>query len=62
MRKDQKFYRESIKELRPYDHHEVPCKVKLNANENPYGLPEEIIKEIEEKCHKSVEKIRKVLQ
>ena len=46
MRKDQKFYRESIKELKPYDPHEVPYKIKLNANENPYGLPKEMIKEI----------------
>jgi len=46
MRKDQKFYRESLKEMKPYDPHELPYKVKLNANENPYGLPEEIIEEI----------------
>jgi len=46
MRKDQKFYRNVLKELKPYDPHEVPYKVKLNANENPYGLPEDIIKEI----------------
>jgi len=46
MKKDQKFYRDSLKELKPYDPHEVPYKVKLNANENPYGLPGEIIEEI----------------
>jgi len=46
MRKDQKFYRNVLKELKPYDPHEVPYKVKLNANENPYGLPEDIIKKI----------------
>ena len=46
MRKDQKFYRNVLKELKPYDPHEAPYKVKLNANENPYGLPEDIIKEI----------------
>jgi len=46
MRKDQKFYRNVLKELKPYDPHEVPYKVKLNANENPYSLPEDIIKEI----------------
>lgn len=46
MRKDQKFYRNVLKELKPYDPHEVPYKVKLNANENPYGLPKDIIKEI----------------
>jgi len=32
--------------LKPYDPHEVPYKVKLNANENPYGLPEKIVEEI----------------
>ena len=46
MRKDQKFYRNVLKELKSYDPHEAPYKVKLNANENPYGLPEEIIEEI----------------
>jgi len=46
MKKDKKFYRDTLKELKPYDPHEMPYKVKLNANENPYGLPEEIIKEI----------------
>jgi len=46
MRKDKKFYRDSLKKLKPYDPHEVPYKVKLNANENPYGLPDKIIEEI----------------
>jgi len=46
MKKDKKFYRDSLKKLKPYDPHEVPYKIKLNANENPYGLPEEIIEEI----------------
>ncbi|HZK40418.1 MAG TPA: histidinol-phosphate transaminase [Atribacterota bacterium] len=46
MKKNQKFYRDSLKELKPYDPNEIPYKVKLNANENPYGLPEEIIEEI----------------
>ena len=46
MKKDKKFYRDTLKELKPYDPHEVPYKVKLNANENPYGLPEGIIEEI----------------
>ena len=41
-----KFYRDSLKKLKSYDPHEVPYKVKLNANENPYGLPEEIVEEI----------------
>ena len=46
MKKDKKFYRNTLKELKPYDPHEMPYKVKLNANENPYGLSEEIIEEI----------------
>ena len=46
MEKTKKFYRDSLKELKPYDPHEIPYKVKLNANENPYGLPAEIIEEI----------------
>lgn len=46
MKKNKKFYRDNLKELKPYDPHEVPYKIKLNANENPYGLPEEIIEEI----------------
>jgi len=46
MEKNKKFYRESLKDLKPYDPHEIPYKIKLNANENPYGLPEEIIEEI----------------
>lgn len=46
MKESYKFFRDSLKELKPYDPHQVPYKVKLNANENPYGLPEEIIEEI----------------
>lgn len=46
MKKDKKYYRDSLRELKPYDPHEIPYKIKLNANENPYGLPEEIIEEI----------------
>ncbi len=46
MKENYKFFRDSLKELKPYDPHQVPYKVKLNANENPYGLPEEIIEEI----------------
>jgi len=52
MKKDKKYYRESLRELKPYDPHEVPYKTKLNANENPYGLPEEIIEEILRKAKK----------
>jgi len=46
MEKNKKFYRDTLKKLKPYDPHEVPYKVKLNANENPYGLPDKIIEEI----------------
>ena len=57
MEKDKKYYRDSLKELKPYDPHEVPYKVKLNANENPYGLPEGIIEEILKKA-KNIEYFR----
>ncbi len=50
MGKDNRYYRNSLKELKPYDPHEVPHKIKLNANENPYGLPKEIIEEILKKA------------
>jgi histidinol-phosphate aminotransferase len=46
MEENKKFYRDSLRELKPYDPHEIPYKIKLNANEHPYGLPEEIIEEI----------------
>jgi len=46
MKSDKKFYRDSLKKLKPYDPHEMPYKVKLNANENPYGLLDKIIEEI----------------
>jgi histidinol-phosphate aminotransferase len=46
MKKNKKFYRDSLKELKPYDPHEAPYKIKLNANENPHGLSEEIVEEI----------------
>src|SRR5665648_200881 len=50
MEKTKKYYRESLRKLKPYDPHEVAYKIKLNANENPYGLPKEIIKEILKKA------------
>ncbi|HBY57267.1 MAG TPA: histidinol-phosphate transaminase [Candidatus Atribacteria bacterium] len=52
MKKNQKFFRNCLKELKPYDPHQVPYKIKLNANENPYGLPGEIIEEILRKAKK----------
>lgn len=52
MKKNQKFFRNCLKELKPYDPHQVPYKIKLNANENPYGLPSEIIEEILRKAKK----------
>ncbi len=47
-----KFYQNSLKDLKPYDPHEIPHKVKLNANENPYGLPKNIIDEILKEARK----------
>jgi len=41
-----KFYQKSLKDLKSYDPHEIPHKIKLNANENPYELPDGIIDEI----------------
>jgi histidinol-phosphate aminotransferase len=32
MKKDKKYYRDSLRELKPYDPHEVPYKIKLNEN------------------------------
>ncbi|MBU4350699.1 histidinol-phosphate transaminase [bacterium] len=46
MKKNKKYYRDSLRELKPYDPHEIPYKIKLNANENPHGLSEEIVEEI----------------
>lgn len=46
MEKNKKYYRDNLREAKPYDPHEVPYKIKLNANENPHGLPGEIIEEI----------------
>ncbi len=39
-------FKENLKELSPYSVDHVPYKVKLNANENPYGLPDKIKEEI----------------
>lgn len=50
MGKNKKYYRDSLRELKAYDPHEVPYKIKLNANENPYGLSEENIEEIFEEA------------
>ncbi|GAB4116591.1 MAG: histidinol-phosphate transaminase [Candidatus Caldatribacteriota bacterium] len=46
MKKDYRFFRVNLKEVKPYDPHELPHKIKLNANENPYGLPQTIQEEI----------------
>ncbi len=46
MKKNYRFFRHNLKEIKSYDPHELPCKIKLNANENPYGLPEVIQGEI----------------
>ncbi|HDK27977.1 MAG TPA: histidinol-phosphate transaminase [Candidatus Atribacteria bacterium] len=50
MRKNQKYFRNCLKELKPYDPHQIPYKIKLNANENPYGLPSTITEEILKKA------------
>lgn len=35
-------FKENLKELSPYNVDHIPYRVKLNANENPYGIPDEI--------------------
>ena len=37
-----KLARRNIRSLKPYEAKEIPCKVKLDANESPYSLPENI--------------------
>ncbi len=39
-------FKENLKSLSPYKVDHVPHKVKLNANENPYGIPDDIKKEV----------------
>lgn len=34
-----KLARPNIRSLKPYEAREIPCKVKLDANESPYSLP-----------------------
>lgn len=38
-----KLARPNIRSLKPYEAKEIPCKVKLDANESPYTLPAEKI-------------------
>ncbi|HEX8947740.1 MAG TPA: histidinol-phosphate transaminase [Dissulfurispiraceae bacterium] len=35
----QKLVRENVRSLRPYQAEEIPCRVKLDANESPYRVP-----------------------
>ncbi len=41
-------FKDNLKELSPYSVDHVPYKVKLNANENPYGIPDEVRDKIRE--------------
>ncbi len=41
-------FKENLRELSPYSVDHVPYRVKLNANENPYGIPKEIKGKISE--------------
>ncbi|MCX5718849.1 MAG: histidinol-phosphate transaminase, partial [Nitrospirae bacterium] len=36
----QKLIRPTIRYLKAYEAKEIPCRVKLDANESPYGFPE----------------------
>ncbi len=48
------FVRDDLKDLKPYKAHNIPHKIKLDANESPYDLPDEIrqqlAKELMEGC------------
>lgn len=48
------FLRDDIKDLKPYKVHNIPYKIKLDANESPYDLPDAIrqrlAKELMEGC------------
>jgi len=39
----EKFVRPNIKSLTPYQAKEIPCRVKLDANESPYGLSRQVL-------------------
>ncbi len=39
-------FKDNLKELSPYNVDHVPYRVKLNANENPYGIPEPLKEKI----------------
>ena len=39
-------FKDNLKELLPYNVDYVPYKVKLNANENPYGIPRDLKEKI----------------
>lgn len=41
-----KFVRPNIYSLSAYEAKEIPCKVKLNANESPYGLSSETLRKL----------------
>jgi len=38
-----KFAKPNIRSLSPYEAKEIPCKVKLDANESPYGLSPKVV-------------------
>jgi histidinol-phosphate aminotransferase len=40
--------KKDVRELRPYQVENIPCRIKLDAMENPYHLPESLLKKIVE--------------
>ncbi len=42
--------RQAVQDLSVYSVNQPDCQVKLNQNENPYGLPEAFQREIAEAC------------
>ncbi|OGV96161.1 MAG: histidinol-phosphate transaminase [Nitrospinae bacterium RIFCSPHIGHO2_02_39_11] len=50
----QSLIKKTVRELKPYQVENIPCRIKLDAMENPYPLPESLMKEIV----KGMEKIK----
>ncbi|MBI5183823.1 MAG: histidinol-phosphate transaminase, partial [Nitrospinae bacterium] len=45
--------REDIRTLKGYHVEDIPCRVKLDANENPYPTPDDLWKMVIEKIEKT---------
>jgi histidinol-phosphate aminotransferase len=49
-----KIVKPSVRALTPYEAKEVPCRVKLDANESPYGLSPEVLSGIRDRSRASL--------